>query len=105
MEYASRHGEGIAFRTLTTEQNKSHTQRQLPDTERGGVVVHHDEATELLKKAGAYAGSDGRVRLPDALIEWAIRSAPSRVALYNRLGNPAMFWRVPTPISEQAPIP
>lgn len=91
MEYASRHGEGIAFRTLTPEQIKAIHSSSCRILNEVGVVVHHDEASGLLKKAGAYAGPDGRVCLPDSLIEWAIRTAPSRVTLYNRLGEPAMF--------------
>jgi len=57
---------------------------------RTGVNVLVEEARELLKKAGAKV--DGvRARLPSHLVEWAIRTAPSRVVLCDRNGKPAMY--------------
>ena len=91
MRYASRQGEGIAFRTLTEEQLKELHSASCRILNEVGVIVHHDEAAELLKKAGAYTDSGGRTYLSDALVEGAIRTAPARVTLYNRLGAPAMF--------------
>ena len=55
-----------------------------------GFDVHHEEALELLKKAGAYV--DGyHVCLQPSLVEWALRQAPSTIMLYNRDGEPAML--------------
>ncbi|MCG8402517.1 MAG: trimethylamine methyltransferase family protein [Firmicutes bacterium] len=91
MEYAGKHGAGVAFRTLTTEQIKeihSASCRVLNET---GIIVHHDEAAALLSNAGAYTDASGRTYLPDSLIERAVRTAPARITLYNRLGAPAMF--------------
>lgn len=59
--------------------------------EDAGTIVHHAEARELLKQAGAFPKGDHRVCIPTALTEWAIRRAPSRITLYNREGIPAMF--------------
>ncbi len=57
---------------------------------RTGVDVLEEEARELLKKAGAKV--DGvRVRIPPHLVEWAVRTAPSRVVLCDRDGNPAIY--------------
>ena len=59
--------------------------------ERIGVFVENDEAIELL--AGAGAGLDsghGRVMLPGRLVEKALETAPSRVLIYDRRGEPAM---------------
>ncbi|WP_027366121.1 trimethylamine methyltransferase family protein [Desulfotruncus alcoholivorax] len=91
MRYASKKGAGIAFRTLTAEQIKEIHSASCRILNEVGVIVHHDEAAELLKKAGAYTDAGGRTYLSDALVEWAIRTAPSRVTIYNRLGAPAMF--------------
>lgn len=91
MRYASRHGEGVAFRTLTAGQIKDIHSASCRVLNEAGVIVHHDEASDLLKKAGAYTDAGGRTYLPDALVEWAIRTAPSRVTIYNRLGSPAMW--------------
>ncbi len=50
--------------------------------ERTGVAVHDEEARETLKKAGCWV--DGiRVRIPSAVVERSLRSAPSRVTLCN----------------------
>jgi len=54
-----------------------------------GCELHHAQAAEILKDAGAYV--DGkRVYLPPGMAEQALKSAPSRVLLYDRDGNPAM---------------
>jgi trimethylamine--corrinoid protein Co-methyltransferase len=54
-----------------------------------GVEVHNDEAVSLFASHGA--GIDeaaGRVRLPAALIDGALRTAPSVVHLFDALGGP-----------------
>jgi len=56
-----------------------------------GTVVHHDEALELLRQAGAYVKENQRVFIPTALAEWAIRKAPSRITVYDRNGTSSMF--------------
>lgn len=91
MLYASRHGRGMAFRTLSVKQIQEIHSASCRILNEVGVVVHHDEAAELLKKAGAYTDGSGRTYLPDSLVERAIRTAPSRITVYNRLGLPAMW--------------
>ena len=44
---------------------------------------------ELLRKAGCLV-EDNRVRLPAHLVEWALRTAPSHIGLYDRFGKPAV---------------
>ncbi len=56
---------------------------------RTGVDVLIPEVRDLLKKAGCWMDGE-RVRIPSHLIEWAIRTAPTRVVLCDRNGNPAM---------------
>lgn len=48
--------------------------------ERTGVEVFDDEAMRLLKEAGCHVDGS-RVRIPNHLVEWAIRSAPSKITL------------------------
>lgn len=91
MEFASSHGTGIAFRTLTYEQIQEIHSASLRLLEEVGVVVHHDEAADLLKRAGAYTDSTGRTYIPSALVKRALQTAPSRITIYNRLGEPALF--------------
>ena len=57
--------------------------------ERVGVDVHDAKAREVL--AGGGARVDGiRVRIPEYLVEDALRKAPRRLTLYNRIGQVAM---------------
>ncbi|WP_227765236.1 trimethylamine methyltransferase family protein [Zhaonella formicivorans] len=79
------------FQTLTQEQMQEIHSASLSILEDIGTVVHHDEAIALLKKAGAYVENGSRVYIPSSLVEWAIRTAPSRVVIYDRNGKPAMF--------------
>ena len=57
--------------------------------ERVGVRVDHDESLKLLKDAGCLI-KDRVARIPSWLIEEAIRTAPSKINVYNREGLPAM---------------
>jgi trimethylamine---corrinoid protein Co-methyltransferase len=56
-----------------------------------GVFVENDEALKLLDGAGARIDAKSRqVRIPAALVEKAVESAPSKVSLYNRRGEQVM---------------
>lgn len=55
-----------------------------------GVNVFNAEALKLLKDAGSLVKGN-RVRIPTGLVEWALKSAPSRITVYDRLGNPKML--------------
>lgn len=56
-----------------------------------GVFVENDEALALLDGAGCRADKGSRrVMIPAPVVESAVESAPSRVVLYNRRGEPAM---------------
>jgi trimethylamine--corrinoid protein Co-methyltransferase len=57
---------------------------------RTGIKITHPEAVELLSKAGCWIDGE-RVRIPSQLIEWAINTAPKRVVLCNREGDPTIF--------------
>ena len=57
--------------------------------DRVGVDVHEDRAREIL--AGGGAGVEGiRVRIPEYLVEEALRKAPRRMTIYDRNGKVAM---------------
>ena len=76
---------------LTKEQMREIHSAALEILEDLGTVVHHDEAVQLLKREGAHVRDGNRVFIPTALAERAVSSAPSRIAIYDRNGNPAMF--------------
>jgi trimethylamine--corrinoid protein Co-methyltransferase len=58
--------------------------------ERTGVRIHEQQALDLLKKAGASISDGNLVRIPNGLVEKALGTAPKRVTLYNRHGEPVM---------------
>ena len=57
--------------------------------ERTGVLLYYQPAIDLLKKAGCVVDGN-HVRFPPHLVEWALRTAPSRIMIYDRFGNPVM---------------
>ena len=54
-----------------------------------GSELHHEEAVNILKKAGAFV-SGKRVYLSPGMVENALKTAPSRTLIYNADGKPAM---------------
>ena len=78
-----------SFRTLSPSQIDEMHGGTLEVLRRTGVKVLYPEARELLVKAGC--SLDGEiVRFPAHLVEWAIRTAPSRVPMCDRNGKLAM---------------
>ena len=97
------------YRLLTEEQIKEIHRASLEVLETIGVRVSHEEGVQLLRDAGCrvkgtcpalgpWAQGPGvrtvqggdTVQIPNWLVEEAIRSAPSRITMYNRLGEEAM---------------
>jgi trimethylamine---corrinoid protein Co-methyltransferase len=91
MAVGSSHGNGLFFRTLTEKQAEEIHSASCKILEETGMVIHHEEAVELLRKAGATIENGNRVYFPSRLVKQALQSAPSRVTLYNRKGEPALF--------------
>jgi trimethylamine--corrinoid protein Co-methyltransferase len=58
---------------------------------RTGIRFHHQGAVELLKKAGAFVSDGNLVKFPASLIEQALGSAPSRIIMCDRDGQPGMY--------------
>ena len=81
---------GPTYHLLTPDQIKSIHTATLELLETGGVAVHHDEARQMLADAGCRIKGDHLVQIPNWLVEAAIQSAPSRITIYDRLGNVAM---------------
>lgn len=77
------------FQYMSNNQCEKIHWAALDILERIGVLIFHDEAVELLKKAGA--DLDGNLALiPSALVERALITVPRRVTLFNRHGELAM---------------
>jgi trimethylamine--corrinoid protein Co-methyltransferase len=80
-----------SMKVLTDDQKETLFLRVLDVLERIGVQVDNDEGLELLSGAGARVASRRRVRIPSHLVEDAVASAPRRIAIYNRLGQPSVM--------------
>jgi trimethylamine--corrinoid protein Co-methyltransferase len=75
------------FSFLESPQCEQIHQAALEILRRTGVRVFHDEALRLLGEAGCLIQEENLVRIPAALVEWALRQPPSRIALCRRGGG------------------
>jgi trimethylamine--corrinoid protein Co-methyltransferase len=80
---------GPYYRGMTDEQCRLIHNASLEILERTGVQLYYPPAIDILKKAGCKV-EENRVCIPNHLVEWALRTAPSRIMMYNRYGNPVM---------------
>lgn len=78
------------FRVLSASQLDAVHDASMRILARAGVRVFSDEATALLRDAGAFVGDDRVVRIPEQLIDWAVDAAPRTVSVYDRRGAEAM---------------
>lgn len=90
MRVGSSHGNGLFFRTLSEKQAQEIHFASSRVLEEAGMVIHHKEAVELLRQAGAHVENGNRVYFPNHLVKKALQSAPSQVTLYNREGELAL---------------
>ena len=84
---ASFNGQGINF--LSREQMEKIHSCTLQLMQETGIIVQHKEALEKLAQAGCRVEKK-HVYFTPTIVEWAIRSAPSRILLYDREGNFAL---------------
>ena len=75
---------------LNREQCEAIHHASLEILRRTGVRVHHQEALNLLRQTDAVITDENLVRFPPGLVEWALRQAPSRVALCRRGSSEVM---------------
>jgi len=78
---------GVRFEMLSQDQLQELFDGVLHVLEYTGLDVHHDEARDILEKAGAWV--DGlRVRLPSYLVRRSLEMAPRSFTIFARDGNP-----------------
>jgi len=77
------------YRSMTDEQCRLIHHASLDILERTGVLMYYQPAIDLLKKAGCLVDGN-HVHISSHLVEWALRTAPSRIMMYDRFGNPAV---------------
>jgi len=78
------------FNLLSEAQISRIHAASLEILERIGVRVYLPEAIELFREAGAAVEDGNLVRIPAQRVDWALKTAPGKVTLYNRLGDPAV---------------
>ena len=78
------------YRILTQDQITTIHNATLELLETIGVKVMDAEALEMMRQAGCRVKEGNIVLIPNYLVEQCIRSAPSRITIYNRLGDEAM---------------
>jgi trimethylamine--corrinoid protein Co-methyltransferase len=76
---------------LTESQMQELHLAALEVLRRTGVEFHHQGALNLLKAGGAFVSEGNLVKFPAAMVEDAIASAPSRIVMWHRDGEPAMY--------------
>ncbi len=78
---------GVRFNTLSGDQLEELFWGVLHILEQTGLEVQHDQARDILKKAGARV--DGmRVRIPSYLVRRSLALAPRSFTVFARDGNP-----------------
>ena len=85
----------VAFRSpqfslLSETQLRDINSAALEVLRHTGVRFHHQGALDMLKKAGAFISGGNLVKFPARLVRNALASAPSRIMMCDRDGNPAM---------------
>ncbi len=95
---------GIRFQMLSADQLQALSDGVLHVLENTGVDLHHDEARDILGRAGAWV--DGlRVRIPSFLTKRALARAPRSFTIYARDGNPKHDIRIGPGIANFGPGP
>jgi trimethylamine--corrinoid protein Co-methyltransferase len=79
------------YRLLSDAQLDEIHLASLEILRRTGVRVYDAEALALLQDAGCVVSDDTLVRFPPAVVEDALRAAPSQVVLCDRTGEPRIF--------------
>ena len=72
------------FRNLDQDQIEVLHNASLEIMERTGMRFFDPEALDLFKKAGARISDENLVRIPSHLVEWARRSVPDNVNIFDR---------------------
>ena len=78
---------GVRFNVFSQDQLEEMFEGVLHLLEYTGLDVKHEEARDILKKAGAWVDGE-RVRLPRIMVKEALRKAPRSFTLWARDGNP-----------------
>jgi trimethylamine--corrinoid protein Co-methyltransferase len=79
------------FSVLSESQIQDLHLAALEVLRRVGIRFHHQEALDLLKDAGGFISDGNLGKFPARLVEEAIATAPERIVMCNRDGEPAIY--------------
>lgn len=82
-----RNNSGVRFEMLSPDQLQELYDGVLHVLQVTGLEVQHEEARDILEKAGAWVDGD-RVRIPSWLVKQSLARAPRSFTLFARDGNP-----------------
>ena len=80
----------VLFQSLTEDQITVLHEASLEIMARTGMRFYDQEALGLFKEAGARISDGNLVRIPPHLVEWALRTVPKNITIYDREGRRAM---------------
>ena len=78
------------FRSLSDDQISLLHDASLEIMARTGMRFYEPEALDLFKKAGADVSDGNLVRFPPHLVEWALRTVPKNITLFDQTGRRTM---------------
>jgi trimethylamine--corrinoid protein Co-methyltransferase len=81
------------YRRLSDSQIQILHDSTLEVLERTGIRILEEEALQLLKRGGADITDGNRVRIQPWRVEWAIKTAPKQIILYDQEGRVALRLR------------
>jgi trimethylamine--corrinoid protein Co-methyltransferase len=78
------------FETLTEDQLALLHEASLEIMARTGMRFYSSKALDLFEQGGASVSDGNLVRFPPHLIEWALRSVPKNITIFDRCGRRTM---------------
>ena len=78
------------FRSLSDDQLGLLHDASLEIMARTGMRFFEQEALDLFRRAGADVSDGNLVHVPPHLVEWAVRTAPKNITLFDQTGQRAM---------------
>lgn len=80
----------VRFGSLSEDELCLLHHASLEIMQRTGMRFYSRKALDLFEKAGADVSDGNLVRIPHHLVEWALRTAPKNITIYDRNGRRAM---------------
>ncbi len=80
----------IGFSILSREKIERIHEAALHLMQRVGMQMGGDRSLKLLKESGCDVSGSGLVKIPRSLLDWALKTVPKTLRLYNRCGQLSM---------------